>query len=100
MSGFISPSSQITALESGLSTVRFDGDYAFDLFLEQGGAESDQDVDHMNYARLLWQLYRKKQTMKKLRKQVQTLQKNSSFEMIAQLSDITRSAQVKRAVTR
>ena len=44
MSGFISLTSRITELESGLSAVRFDGDYAFDLFLEQGGAESDQDV--------------------------------------------------------
>ena len=44
MSSFISLTSQITELESGLSAVRFDGDYAFDLFLEQGGAESDQDV--------------------------------------------------------
>ncbi len=44
MSDFISLTSQITELESGLSAVRFDGDYAFDLFLEQGGAKSDQDV--------------------------------------------------------
>ncbi len=42
--GFITLSSEITEYESGLSAVRFDGDYAFDLFLEQGGAESDQDV--------------------------------------------------------
>ena len=44
MSNFISLTSQITELESGLSAVKFDGDYALDLFLEQGGAESDQDV--------------------------------------------------------
>ena len=44
MSDYISLTSQINELESGLSAVRFDGDYAFDLFLEQGGAESDQDV--------------------------------------------------------
>ena len=44
MSDFISLTSQITELESGLSAVRFDGDYAFNRFLEQGGAESDQDV--------------------------------------------------------
>lgn len=44
MSNFISLTSQITELEAGLSAVRFDGDYAFDLFLEQGGAESDRDV--------------------------------------------------------
>ena len=44
VSDHISLTSQITELESGLSAVKFDGDYAFDLFLEQGGAESDQDV--------------------------------------------------------
>lgn len=44
MSDFISLTPQITELESGLSAVRFDGDYALELFLEQGGAESDQDV--------------------------------------------------------
>ena len=27
----------------------------------------------MNYARLIWQLYRKKQTMKKTKEQIQTL---------------------------
>ena len=36
MSSFISLTSKITELESGLSAVRFDGDYAFSLFLEQG----------------------------------------------------------------
>ena len=36
--------SEITELDSGFSVVRYDGDYAFDLFLEQGGAGSDQDV--------------------------------------------------------
>ena len=36
--------SQITRLESGFSVVRYDGDYAFDLFLERGGADSDQGV--------------------------------------------------------
>ena len=41
---FISVTSEITELESGFSAVRYDGDYAFDLFLEQGGAASDQDV--------------------------------------------------------
>ena len=40
----ISMTSEITELESGFSVVRYDGDYAFDLFLEQGGAGSDQDV--------------------------------------------------------
>ena len=40
----ISMTSEITELESGFSVVRYDGDYAFELFLEQGGAGSDQDV--------------------------------------------------------
>ena len=44
MEDFIIPASNITELENGLSTVRFDGDYAFDLFLKQGGAATDQDV--------------------------------------------------------
>lgn len=35
---------EITELESGLSAVRFDGEYGFDAFLEQGGASSDSDV--------------------------------------------------------
>lgn len=34
----------ITQLEPGLSAVRFDGDYGFDEFLEQGGAFSDGEV--------------------------------------------------------
>lgn len=34
----------ITQLEPGLSAVRFDGDYGFDEFLEQGGASSDGEV--------------------------------------------------------
>ena len=41
---YISVTSEITELESGLSVVRYDGDYAFDFFLEQGGAGSDQEV--------------------------------------------------------
>lgn len=34
----------IVELESGLSAVRFDGDYGFDTFLERGGASSDGEV--------------------------------------------------------
>lgn len=41
---FISVTLEITKLESGFSAVRYDGDYGFDLFLEQGGADSDQTV--------------------------------------------------------
>lgn len=40
----IAPTSEITELETGLSTVRYEGDYGFDAFLEQGGAGSDADV--------------------------------------------------------
>ncbi len=43
-SELVKPSSEITALEDGLSTVRFDGDFGFDRFLEQGGASSDAEV--------------------------------------------------------
>ena len=41
---YISMTTEITELEPGFSAVRYDSDYAFDLFLEQGGADSDQDV--------------------------------------------------------
>lgn len=34
----------IMDLEPGLSAVRYDGDYGFDGFLEQGGASSDREV--------------------------------------------------------
>ena len=44
VNNYISMTSEITELESGFSVVRYDGDYAFDLFLEQGGASSDQEV--------------------------------------------------------
>ena len=44
MNNYISMTSEIKELESGFSVVRYIGDYAFDLFLEQGGASSDQDV--------------------------------------------------------
>ncbi|MCH5273227.1 MAG: linear amide C-N hydrolase [Lachnospiraceae bacterium] len=40
----VSVTSKITELEHGFSAVRYDGDYAFELFLEQGGAASDQEV--------------------------------------------------------
>lgn len=42
--GFISVTSEITEREPGLSAVRYDGDYGFDLFLERGGADSDRAV--------------------------------------------------------
>lgn len=41
---FIAVTTEITQLDPGFSAVRYDGDYAFDQFLEQGGASSDQDV--------------------------------------------------------
>ena len=40
----ITPTSEITELETGLSTVQYEGDYGFDTFLEQGGAATDADV--------------------------------------------------------
>lgn len=42
--GYISVNPEMTELESGFSAVRYDGDYAFDRFLEHGGAKSDQEV--------------------------------------------------------
>ena len=41
---WITPTSEIAELEAGLSTIRYEGDYGFDTFLEQGGAGSDADV--------------------------------------------------------
>lgn len=35
---------EITELEDGFSAVRYDGDYGFEAFLEQGGAASDLEV--------------------------------------------------------
>lgn len=40
----ISPDATITKLEEDLSAVRYEGDYGFDSFLEQGGASSDEEV--------------------------------------------------------
>ncbi|MCI8623641.1 MAG: linear amide C-N hydrolase [Provencibacterium sp.] len=40
----VSPGGDILSLEPGLSAVRFDGDYGFDVFLAQGGAASDGEV--------------------------------------------------------
>ena len=40
----ISLTTKIAELEPGLSAVRYDGDYGFDGFLEQGGASSDREV--------------------------------------------------------
>lgn len=41
---YITADSTITELEQGFSVVRFNGNYGFDGFLEQGGAESDAGV--------------------------------------------------------
>jgi predicted choloylglycine hydrolase/predicted small lipoprotein YifL len=35
---------EMKELDDGLSAVRYEGDYGFDLFLEQGGASSDAEV--------------------------------------------------------
>lgn len=40
----ITPDTDITELEEGLSVVRYEGNYGFDEFLEQGGASSDEGV--------------------------------------------------------
>lgn len=40
----ISPDTSITKLEEDLSVVRYEGDYGFGNFLEQGGASSDEEV--------------------------------------------------------
>lgn len=42
----VTPETGITRLEDGLSAVRYEGDYWFDRFLEQGGASSDSEVVH------------------------------------------------------
>ena len=41
---YITADNTITELEQGFSVVRFNGNYGFDSFLEQGGAESDAGV--------------------------------------------------------
>ncbi|MCB7304016.1 linear amide C-N hydrolase [Bariatricus massiliensis] len=41
---YIKPDKKIQSLEEGLSVVRFEGNYGFDGFLEQGGASSDNGV--------------------------------------------------------
>ena len=38
------PTDRITTLEDGLSTVRYDEDYGFDEFINQGGASSDEEL--------------------------------------------------------
>lgn len=40
----ITPQTEITELEEGLSVVRYQGDYGFSKFLKQGGADSDAGV--------------------------------------------------------
>lgn len=42
----VKPSDKITELETGLSTVRYDQEYGFEEFLNQGGASSDQELVH------------------------------------------------------
>lgn len=43
-STLITPTEEITELENGLSVVRYEGNYGFEGFLEQGGADSDAGV--------------------------------------------------------
>ena len=41
---YMTLTAEITELEPGLSAVRYEGDDGFELFLEKGGAGSDQEV--------------------------------------------------------
>lgn len=40
----VTPGTEIMRLEDGLSAVKYEGDYWFERFLEQGGASSDSEV--------------------------------------------------------
>lgn len=40
----LTPTAEIKQLENGLSAVKYEGDYGFEEFLENGGASSDEDV--------------------------------------------------------
>lgn len=40
----VTPTTEITQLKDGFSTVSFDGDYGFDTYLEHGGASTDTEV--------------------------------------------------------
>lgn len=40
----VTPTKKITELEEGLSTVRYDDNYAFDEFISRGGASSDAEL--------------------------------------------------------
>ncbi len=42
--GYVDVSTSVTELESGFSTISFEGDDQFEAFLNQGGASSDRDV--------------------------------------------------------
>lgn len=41
---YVDVSTSVTELESGFSTISFEGDDQFEAFLNQGGASSDRDV--------------------------------------------------------
>ena len=43
-SSLLIPTADVEELEPGLSMVRYEGDYGFDGFLDQGGAASDDEV--------------------------------------------------------
>ena len=49
----IEPVTEITELDEGLSAVRYEGDYGFGGFLEQGGASSDEGVVEYLSSRLM-----------------------------------------------
>ena len=43
-SSLLIPTADVEELEPGLSMVRYEGDYGFEGFLDQGGAASDDEV--------------------------------------------------------
>lgn len=52
---FIIPTAEIIPLEEGLSTVRYEGDYGFDNYLNKGGASSDLEVVQFLVSHLLFE---------------------------------------------
>lgn len=53
----ITPTLKETQLEDGFSTVRYEGDYGFDTFLEKGGASSDKEVIEFLARNMLSEIY-------------------------------------------
>lgn len=51
---FVTPTETLTEVTKGFSSVMYTGDYGFDTFLEQGGANSDAEVVKYLSKNLLW----------------------------------------------